>query len=119
MEKLWLYTASLTDGVITDACKGDSGGPLIFEKGGQPLLIGILEVSMNVSHKLCLKCTYSSRVKVTTVAQTHPAGTEAGAMWYLRGTGSLVTYQEVFQVGCEYSRMLFSYISFRAGEPRR
>ena len=51
VEKLWLYTASLTDGVITDACKGDSGGPLIIEKGRRPLLIGILEVSKNVSHK--------------------------------------------------------------------
>ena len=51
VEKLWLYTASLTGGFITDACKGDSGGPLIIEKGGQPLLIGILEVSKNVSHK--------------------------------------------------------------------
>ena len=51
VEKLWLYTASLTDGFITDACKGDSGGPLIIEKGGRPFLIGILEVSKNVSHK--------------------------------------------------------------------
>ena len=44
---LWLYTASVTDGIVTDACKGDSGGPLIIEKGGQHLLIGVLEVIEN------------------------------------------------------------------------
>ena len=45
VDKLWLYTSSVVDGVVTDACKGDSGGPLILEKGGQPLLIGVLEVT--------------------------------------------------------------------------
>ena len=44
VDELWLYTASVTDGIVTDACKGDSGGPLIIEKGGQHLLIGVLEV---------------------------------------------------------------------------
>lgn len=45
VDQLWLYTGSVTDGMVTDACKGDSGGPLILEKGGQPLLIGVLEVT--------------------------------------------------------------------------
>ena len=45
VDNLWLYTASVRDGIVTDACKGDSGGPLILEKGGQPLLIGVLEVT--------------------------------------------------------------------------
>ena len=45
VDKLWLYTASVTDGIVTDACKGDSGGPLILENGAQPLLIGVLEVT--------------------------------------------------------------------------
>ena len=47
VDELWLYTASVTDGIVTDACKGDSGGPLIIEKGGQHLLIGVLEVIEN------------------------------------------------------------------------
>ena len=47
VDELWLYTASVTDGIVTDACKGDSGGPLIIEKGGQHLLIGVLEVKEN------------------------------------------------------------------------
>ena len=42
---LWLYTASVVDGVIRDPCKGDSGGPLIIDNGGQPLLVGVLEVN--------------------------------------------------------------------------
>ena len=42
---MWIFTASLTDGVIKDTCKGDSGGPLVIDNGGQPLLIGILNVS--------------------------------------------------------------------------
>ena len=45
MSGLWLYTASVIDGVIRDPCKGDSGGPLIIDNGGQPLLIGVLEVN--------------------------------------------------------------------------
>ena len=42
---LSLYTASVVDGVIRDPCKGDSGGPLIIDNGGQPLLVGVLEVN--------------------------------------------------------------------------
>ena len=51
MDQLWLYTGSVTDGEVTDACKGDSGGPLILEKGGQPLLIGVLEVTQQCESK--------------------------------------------------------------------
>ena len=43
---MWLYTASVVDGVIRDPCKGDSGGPLIIDNGGQPLLVGVLEVKL-------------------------------------------------------------------------
>merc|ERR1719192_2518565 len=39
---MWIFTASLTDGVIKDTCKGDSGGPLVVHNGGQPVLIGVL-----------------------------------------------------------------------------
>ena len=42
---MWIYTASVTDGVIKDTCKGDSGGPLVVDHGGQPLLIGVLKVN--------------------------------------------------------------------------
>ena len=29
-----------------DPCEGDSGGPLIIDNGGQPLLIGVLQVTL-------------------------------------------------------------------------
>ena len=43
---LWIYTESETEGVIMDPCKGDSGGPLIIDNGGQPLLVGVLQVPL-------------------------------------------------------------------------
>ena len=47
VDDLWLYTESETDGVIKDTCKGDSGGPLIIDNGGQPLLVGVLKVRLS------------------------------------------------------------------------
>ena len=44
---LWVYTASITDGKITDTCKGDSGGPLVVKRGGEFQLVGVLQVSLN------------------------------------------------------------------------
>ena len=41
---LWVYTASITDGKITDTCKGDSGGPLVVKRGGELRLVGVLQV---------------------------------------------------------------------------
>ena len=41
---LWMYTESEQGGVIKDPCKGDSGGPLIVDNGGLPLLVGVLKV---------------------------------------------------------------------------
>ena len=109
VDKLWLYTASVTDGIVTDACKGDSGGPLILENGAQPLLIGVLEVTEgrwnNVKAKIVKisdgqnkNLIIVSRGRVTTAAQTPRAGTEAGAMWFLRGTGFSVTSVAASQV---------------------
>ena len=46
VDDLWLYTESERDGVIMDPCKGDSGGPLIIDNGGQPLLVGVLKVTL-------------------------------------------------------------------------
>ena len=45
VDDLWLYTESEKEGVIKDPCKGDSGGPLIVDNGGQPLLVGVLKVT--------------------------------------------------------------------------
>ena len=39
-----MYTESEQGGVIKDPCKGDSGGPLIVDNGGLPLLVGVLKV---------------------------------------------------------------------------
>ena len=44
VDDLWLYTEAERDGVIKDPCLGDSGGPLIVDNGGQPLLVGVLKV---------------------------------------------------------------------------
>ena len=49
VDDLWLYTESEKDGVIMDPCKGDSGGPLIVDNGGQPLLVGVLKVILIIS----------------------------------------------------------------------
>ena len=49
VDELWVYTASETGGVIMDPCKGDSGGPLIVDNGGQPLLVGVLKVILIIS----------------------------------------------------------------------
>ena len=49
VDDLWLYTESETDRVIMDPCKGDSGGPLIVDNGGQPLLVGVLKVTHNLT----------------------------------------------------------------------
>ena len=37
-----------------DPCKGDSGGPLIIDNGGQPLLVGVLRVTISV-----LQCKFN------------------------------------------------------------
>ena len=44
VDDLWVYTESETEGVIMDPCKGDSGGPLFIDNGGQLLLVGVLKV---------------------------------------------------------------------------
>ena len=46
VDELWVYTKSETEGGIMDPCKGDSGGPLIIDNGGQPLLVGVLQVTL-------------------------------------------------------------------------
>ena len=46
VDDLWVYTESETEGVIMDPCEGDSGGPLLIDNGGQPLLIGVLQVTL-------------------------------------------------------------------------
>ena len=63
-----MYTESETEGVIMDPCKGDSGGPLIVNNGGQPLLVGVLKVTLKT--KLKYDILYQPRVTDTTVPQT-------------------------------------------------
>ena len=82
MDDLWLYTKSETDGVIKDTCKGDAGGPLIIDNGGQPLLVGVLEV-----RQYDIVPLYHPRVADTTAKITDRAATEAGATLSLRGIG--------------------------------
>ena len=68
VDDLWMYTESETEGVIMDPCKGDSGGPLIVDNGGQPLLVGVLKVTLKT--KLKYDILYQPRVTDTTVPQT-------------------------------------------------
>ena len=82
VDDLWLYTESETDGVIKDTCKGDSGGPLIIDNGGQPLLVGVLEV-----RHYDIVPLYHPRVADTTAKITDRTATEAGATSSLRGIG--------------------------------
>ena len=65
---LWIYTESEREGVIMDPCKGDSGGPLIIDNGGQPLLVGVLKVTLKT--KLKYDILNHPRVTDTTVPQT-------------------------------------------------
>ena len=37
---MWIFTSSVTDGVIKDTCKGDSGGPLYELAGEKYVVIG-------------------------------------------------------------------------------
>jgi len=43
VENMWLYTDVFTDGVITDPCDGDSGGPLAILRDGRWQLVGVLK----------------------------------------------------------------------------
>ena len=63
-----MYTESETKGVIMDPCKGDSGGPLIVDNGGQPLLVGVLKVTLKT--KLKYDILYQTRATDITVPQT-------------------------------------------------
>ena len=107
VEGLWLYTASEVDGVIKDPCKGDSGGPLIIDNGGQPLLVGVLEVVLKHTDdkQLCrsenacfvntvgFSCShFPQRAKATTAAQTDQVEMDSGATLFLRETGCSGTY---------------------------
>ena len=73
VDDLWMYTESETEGVIMDPCKGDSGGPLIIDNGGQPLLVGVLKVTL-FSHALKTELkydiSYQPRVMDLTAART-------------------------------------------------
>ena len=84
VSKLWVYTASVTDGKITDTCKGDSGGPLVVKRGGELQLVGVLQVRGQNSK---LSGENFSRAKVLTAGQTGAAVMEAGTMWRVRETG--------------------------------
>ena len=93
-----MYTESETDGVIKDPCKGDSGGPLIVNNGGQPLLVGVLEVSLSFFQQEYMPYSANFRATVTTAVQTRLMVTEAGATLSLRGIGFWDTFLEVLQV---------------------
>ena len=73
VDDLWIYTASETEGVIMDPCKGDSGGPLFIDNGGQPILVGVLQVTLTASAvktKLKHDILYQPRVTDMTAPQT-------------------------------------------------
>ena len=85
--------------MIKDTCKGDSGGPLIIDNGGQPLLVGVLKVTKCL-HAMKTRFYYNivimsidptsicpSRAMDMIAAQTKQAATEAGATSSLRGSG--------------------------------
>ena len=64
VDDLWIYTESETGGVIMDPCKGDSGGPLIIDNGGQPLLVGVLQVPLKLNLNMTFYINPGRRIRL-------------------------------------------------------
>ena len=46
LDDLWVYTGVINSrGELVDTCEGDSGGPLLVQRGGQWHLVGTLKVT--------------------------------------------------------------------------
>ena len=113
LEDLWVYTGVVNSrGELVDTCEGDSGGPLLVQRGSQWHLVGTLKV------KDCLFLTPGgtkhfqaiSRAEALTARTTRPQETESGTTWSAKGNGSASRCKQADQQVCQ-SLSSFSSLS--------
>ena len=82
---------SYPEGVITDPCDGDSGGPLAILRDGRWQLVGVLKVIRDFPENWWNpECII--RARGTTAEETPSTGTVCGATWPGNESGSRVRW---------------------------